>query len=131
MPAFETHLFVCCNQRPAGHPRGCCDATGSEVLHKALKQAAVSRGLGPRVRVNKAGCLDQCELGPTVVIYPQGVWYGGVRPDDAEEIIERTVIGGETIARLQIPDAALNNRSLREMNPSDRATAVNSMKPQA
>ncbi len=78
MPAFARHLFVCGNARPADHPRGCCDAAGAGALHQAFKHAVADRGLQRTVRANKAGCLDQCEHGPTVVVYPEGVWYGPV-----------------------------------------------------
>jgi (2Fe-2S) ferredoxin len=66
------------------------------------------RQLGPCVRANKAGCLDQCELGPTVVIYPQAIWYGGVKLADVPRIIEETVMGGRILEDLLIPDAKLN-----------------------
>ena len=60
------------------------------------------------VRANKAGCLDQCELGPTVVIYPHGIWYGGVQAEDVTRIIEETIIGGRIIPELVIGDDRLN-----------------------
>ena len=78
MPPFERHVFVCGNRREDGHPRGCCDPAAAEALHKAFKQAVAERGLQRRVRANRSGCLDQCEHGPTVVVYPDAVWYGGV-----------------------------------------------------
>ena len=68
------------------------------------------RGLKPLVRANKAGCLDQCELGPTVVIYPQGIWYGGVQPKDVPRIVEETIIQGKVIPELVIDDEQLNKK---------------------
>lgn len=62
------------------------------------------------VRANKAGCLDQCELGPTVVIYPQEIWYGGVTPEDVPRIIQETVVDGKILADLQIPEQQLNTK---------------------
>jgi (2Fe-2S) ferredoxin len=68
------------------------------------------RGIpGDRVRANKSGCLEQCEVGPTVVVYPEAVWYGGVTPADVDEIIDSHIIGGRPVERLIIPDAVLNN----------------------
>lgn len=61
------------------------------------------------VRANKAGCLDQCEHGPTVAIYPQGIFYGGVRPSDVSRIIEETVVGGRILEDLRIAEDCLNN----------------------
>lgn len=108
MPKFTHHLFVCCNQREPGHTRGCCDPAGQEALRNLFKAEIKKRGLGPLVRANSAGCLDQCELGPTVVIYPQEIWYGGVQPEDVPRIIERTVMQGEVLDDLLIPAEKLN-----------------------
>ena len=108
MPPFERHVFVCGNRRETGHPRGCCDPAGGETLHKLLKAAAADRGLARRVRVNKAGCLDQCEHGPVVVVYPEAVWYGFVTPDDVPEIVDRHLMTGEPVARLRLDDACVN-----------------------
>jgi len=110
MPAFTQHIFVCCNQRQPGHPRGCCNPDGSNALRNALKAAVKSRDLRPLIRVNLAGCLDQCECGPTVVIYPQGIWYGNVRISDVPRIVEETICQGRIIQELLIPDAMLNTK---------------------
>jgi len=109
MPAFTHHIFICCNQRAPGHRRGCCNPDGSEQLRNAFKAEVKSRRLGPLVRANKAGCLEQCEHGPTVAIYPQGIFYGGVSVADVPRIIEETVINGRVIEELQISESCLNN----------------------
>lgn len=108
MAPFERHVFVCGNRRDAGHPRGCCDPTGDEPLHKAFKQAVADRGLTRRVRANRAGCLDQCEHGPTVVVYPDAVWYGGVTLADVAEIVDQHLAGGTPVARLRLGDDCVN-----------------------
>jgi (2Fe-2S) ferredoxin len=110
MPKFTHHIFVCCNQREPGNGRGCCDPQGSEALRELFKSELKKRGLGPLVRANKSGCLDQCELGPTVVIYPQCIWYGHVSPADVPRIIEETVIRGRVLEDLRIPDELLNTK---------------------
>lgn len=110
MPPFVCHLFVCCNRREPGHPRGCCDPDGNAALREALKAELARRKLGPQYRVNQSGCLDQCELGPTVAIYPQNIFYGHVQLSDVERIIDETVIGGRVIADLRIPDEWLNTK---------------------
>lgn len=108
MPGFTSHIFVCCNRREPGNSRGCCDPEGSEALREAFKNELKKRKLGPLVRANKAGCLDQCELGPTVVIYPQAIWYGGVQISDVPRILDETVVGGKILDDLLIPDEKLN-----------------------
>jgi (2Fe-2S) ferredoxin len=99
---FERHVFVCENQRPAGHPRGCCASRGGAGVKEALKEAIRARGLQGRVRANSAGCLDACERGAAMVIYPEGVWYGGVTPADVPEIVESHLVGGRIVERLLI-----------------------------
>jgi (2Fe-2S) ferredoxin len=111
LPAFERHVFVCHNTRPADAPRPSCTSDGKSELHARLQQFARDAGLGSRVRINKSGCLDQCEHGPTVVVYPDAVWYGGVRPEDAEEIVAEHLIAGRPVERLRIADACLNAKS--------------------
>jgi (2Fe-2S) ferredoxin len=108
MPKFTHHIFVCCNRRESGHSRGCCDPEGSQALREAFKRELKRRGLGPLVRANQSGCLDQCELGPTVVIYPQQVWYGHVCVEDVPRIVEETVICGRVLADLALGDDQLN-----------------------
>jgi len=73
-PYYNAHVFCCTNRRVAGHPRGSCADRGSEALRDYMKGRARQLGI-ENVRINNAGCLDRCELGPTVVIYPEGVWY--------------------------------------------------------
>lgn len=110
MPKFSAHIFVCCNQRSPGHPRGCCDLDGAGRLREAFKEELKRRRLGVEVRANQAGCLEQCEYGPALVIYPQGVWYGQVQPEDVPRIVEETVVGGRVLADLLIPDDCLNSK---------------------
>jgi (2Fe-2S) ferredoxin len=111
MPKFTHHIFVCCNRREPENSRGCCDPDGSERLRELFKSELKKRKLGSLVRANKAGCLDQCELGPTVVIYPQAIWYGGVKPQDVPRIIEETIVEGRILEDLLIPDECLNCRA--------------------
>lgn len=104
MPGYQRHVFVCINQRAAGHPKGCCKQRGGNEVRDRIKRELTARGLKTLVRANNAGCLDQCEHGVTVVVYPEQVWYGGVTPGDVPEIIERHIVGGDYVTRLMIPD---------------------------
>ena len=107
MAKVERHVFVCTNEREPGDARGCCKARGADAVAEAFKKQLYERGFKRVVRPNKAGCLDQCARGVVVVVYPEQVWYGGVRPEDVEEIISSHIVGGVPVARLVIPDAEL------------------------
>ena len=100
-PPYTKHAFVCLHERPEGAPRGSCLQKGSDKLLKALKIAAHARGLDDTVRVNKSGCLENCERGCSVVVYPEGVWYGHVTLDDVPDIIDH-LAGGEPVERIRL-----------------------------
>ncbi len=97
---YVRHVFVCENRRPEGSPRGCCASRGGAQVREALKEALRARGLQARIRANSAGCLDACEQGVAMVVYPEGVWYARVTPADVPEIVERHLVGGKPVERL-------------------------------
>ena len=109
MPSFTWHVFVCGNVREAGHRRGCCDPEARQALREAFKSELQKAGCGTLARANHSGCLEQCEHGPTVVIYPQGIWYGNVTAQDVPRIVSKTILGGEILSDLLIPESCLNN----------------------
>ena len=88
------HVFVCTNERPSENPRGCCAAKDSLEILTRLKRASRGEGLND-VRVNKAGCLDKCERGPSCVICPEGVWYTLPEDDEGLARILEHLRGGE------------------------------------
>ena len=100
-PYYRQHVFCCTNTRPAGHPRGCCTQKGSEKLRNYMKARTKELGLSD-VRINAAGCLDRCELGPTMVIYPEGVWYRYETTADLDEILETHLVKGGRVPRLML-----------------------------
>ncbi len=100
---LKHHVFVCLNERPADSPRGCCKSKGSEKVLEAFKTGVIAAGLKSEVRAQKAGCLDVCESGVSVVVYPDNVWYGGVTPDDVGEIVRSHLTEGKPVERLRIP----------------------------
>ncbi len=104
MSRYKRHIFVCINERPKGHPKGCCFEKGSPAVRDALKAELKARKLSGVVRANNAGCLDACAFGASMVIYPDGIWYGGVTQADVTEIVDRTILKGEVIERLLIHD---------------------------
>ncbi len=100
-PFYRSHVFCCVNRRADGHPRGCCENKGASKLRAHLK--ARVKKLGVRnVRINASQCLDRCELGPTMVIYPEGVWYTYRTIEDLDEILERHIVKGERVERLML-----------------------------
>ncbi len=121
MSRYQRHVFVCINERPPGHPKGCCLEKGSRQVRDLLKSELKKRGFDTIVRTNNSGCLDACEHGVTVVIYPEGIWYGRVTVDDVPEIVDRTIVDGEVIQRLLIKDRRYAPGSLQfskiERNP--------------
>ena len=101
MSHYKHHVFFCTNKRPPGHERGCCADKGSERLRNYMKKRAAELGLND-VRINTAGCLDRCELGPCVVIYPEGVWYSPKNEEDCDEILARHLQKGGRVERLML-----------------------------
>ncbi|WP_142849187.1 ferredoxin [Telmatospirillum sp. J64-1] len=101
-PYFRIHVFACTNRRPDGHKRGSCAARGSEGLRNYLKARSKELGLGEDVRINAAGCLDRCELGPVMVIYPEGIWYSYHSDEDVDEILQTHLIEGKRVERLML-----------------------------
>ena len=107
MAKFQRHIFTCIHERPEDSPRGCCSAAGGTEVAAELKRRLHERGMRRVVRANKAGCLDQCARGVTMVVYPEAVWYGGVRLEDVDEIIDEHIVGGRPVQRLVIADEDL------------------------
>lgn len=106
MPRPQHHIFVCQNERAADNPRGCCKARGSEDVLKAFKQEITARGLRAAIEFDGSTCVDTCAWGPTVVIYPEGVWYGNVTPADVPAIVD-AVAAGTRVEHLLVPDEAI------------------------
>ena len=102
-PWFAIHLFMCTNRRPDGHRRGSCAARGGEPLRDYMKARAKEMGI-PGIRVNSAGCLDRCEFGPVLVIYPEGVWYHAETRADVDEILAVHVRDGGRVPRLMLTE---------------------------
>lgn len=102
MSYFKHHVFFCCNQRAPGET--CCAARGAVEMQTYAKERIAQlklKGKG-NIRINKAGCLDRCDEGPVLVVYPDAVWYTYVDKDDIEEIIQEHLINGRIVERLKI-----------------------------
>src|SRR5437870_1697739 len=99
-PPFKHHIFVCTNRRPDTNPKGCCASKGSEEVLARFKEELDRRGLKGEVRANSAGCLDACARGVSVVVYPEGIWYAGVKPSDVSSLVEQHLVRGQPLERL-------------------------------
>lgn len=99
---FKNHVFCCTNRREPGHTRGCCAEKDAEMLRDYMKQKAKSLKI-PSTRINNAGCLDRCELGPTIVVYPEGIWYSCKTKEDIDEVLTEHLLGGRVVERLRLP----------------------------
>lgn len=108
MKRFEKHIFVCENKRPDGHPKGCCASKNSLEVRALFKKRLNELGLSAQIRANAAGCLDACEHGVAVVVYPEQIWYGNVTIDDVEEIIQEHLLKDNPVERLKIKDNRFN-----------------------
>jgi (2Fe-2S) ferredoxin len=94
MGQYEKHVFVCTSGED-------CPSRGDvEGMVKALRGEALKAGMKDSVRINKAGCFSQCGHGPMVVVYPENVWYSGVKEGDVTEIFESHIKNGQPVQRL-------------------------------
>jgi (2Fe-2S) ferredoxin len=102
MPYYSHHVFVCTNQREDGEP--CCGQFDARGARTHLKQRIKGLGIkGPgQARINSAGCLGRCEMGPVIVVYPEGVWYTYVDRADLDEIVDEHLVNGRPVERLMI-----------------------------
>lgn len=98
---FDKHVFICTNQRPAGEKKSCGEGHGLELV-KAFKKMIKDSGLNADIRAQKAGCLDVCEFGPSMVVYPEGVFYGNVELADVDEIFNEHLLNNRPVKRLVI-----------------------------
>jgi (2Fe-2S) ferredoxin/2-polyprenyl-3-methyl-5-hydroxy-6-metoxy-1,4-benzoquinol methylase len=103
MEPFRYHVFVCDQQKPEGAP--CCAARGSGKTIEALRREIAARGLMDEVQITVCGSLGLCERGPNLIVYPEGVWYSQVRPEDVPELVKTHFQEGRVLERLANADA--------------------------
>ncbi|MGA3326300.1 MAG: methyltransferase [Terriglobia bacterium] len=104
MEPFLYHVFICDQRKPEGIP--CCPARGSAATIEALRKEVAARGLLDEVQITTCGSVGVCERGPNLVVYPEGVWYSGVRAEDIPELVESHFVQGRVLERLVNPDVA-------------------------
>ena len=103
MSYYQRHVFFCCNQREPGD-RPCCADKGAQAMRDYAKKKVKALGMDGegKVRINQAGCLDRCEEGPCIVVYPEAVWYTYVDRHDIDEIVEEHLQHGRIVQRLRM-----------------------------
>jgi (2Fe-2S) ferredoxin len=104
MSYYQRHVFFCINDRGEGAERPSCNRCGSQRLRDYAKARMKELGLHGegQVRINQSGCLDRCEEGPIMVIYPEGTWYTYIDEFDIDEIIDSHLLKGKEVERLKI-----------------------------
>ena len=98
---FKKHVFICTNQRNDPSRKSCGEECGMTLV-KAFKKALKEKNLKSEMRAQRAGCLDACDYGPSIVVYPEGIYYGGVQPEDVEEIVNEHLINNRPVKRLVV-----------------------------
>jgi (2Fe-2S) ferredoxin len=105
MSHFTHHVFFCTNQRADGE--ACCNNFNAQNMRDYVKSKVKKLGISSaenRIRINSAGCMDRCDAGPVLVVYPEAVWYTYVDEQDLDEIIEEHLKNGRIVERLRIAD---------------------------
>ncbi len=116
----EKFVLVCVNERPPGHPRGSCIQRGSGEVFNAFREVTGQRGL-VNVKVTFTGCLEPCMVGPTVLVLPDYVWYGGVTSADVPLIVDQHLVGGQPVEWLRIGPAEFELSPLEGRSDEDRS----------
>ena len=103
MPRPDKHVFVCTQNRPQGHPRGSCINAGCAEIMNEFMSEIQNRNLFEKSGLTTTGCMGPCNMGPSVLVYPESVMYGNVKKEDVKTIVEQHLLGGEPVAHLQMP----------------------------
>lgn len=97
---YEKHIFICTNQKDPG--KQCCGEAHGMALVEKFREVIAEKGLKGKVRAQRSGCLDACKFGPSLVVYPEGTYYGSVKIEDVERIVEGHVLNNEIVKDLEI-----------------------------
>ena len=102
MSYYKHHVFFCTNQRDPGET--CCNNHRASEMQAYAKERIGKLGLKGkgRIRINKAGCLDRCDEGPVLVVYPDETWYTFLDKADIDEIIDEHLVHGRVVERLKL-----------------------------
>lgn len=104
---YSKHIFICTNQRPEGAAKPSCGEAHGMALVTEFKKLIKEKGLNVEVRAQKTGCLDVCDFGPALVVYPDGVFYQQVQLQDVAEIVDEHIVAGRVVQRLVLESRSL------------------------
>lgn len=114
---YSKHILICVNERTEGHARGSCARCGGMEVRNRFVQLIADHGLKGQVGASKTFCLDACEIGPVVTIYPQDIWYVGVQAEDVDAIFEASVLKDEVHQpRVASPETWEKLKEIRSAN---------------
>ena len=117
VPKYDKHIFICINERDENNPKGDCTRCGGKDIRMKFVQLINQYGLKGKIRANKSGCLDACELGAAVVIYPDNIWYTRVSVNDVDEIFKTSILKNGVVKRLVATKDTWNElQIIRESN---------------
>ena len=103
---FRSHVLVCGGTG--------CTSSGSKAVQAAFEENINACGLAEEVKLVQTGCFGLCELGPVVIIYPEGTFYSRVTPADVKEIVEEHLLKGRIVERLVYADTG------KELTPEEK-----------
>ncbi len=103
MPRPDKHVFICTQNRPQGHPRGSCTNKGCADIMTEFMNEIQSRNLFEKIGLTNTGCMGPCMVGPSVLVYPEGIMYGNLQKSDVKTIIEQHLLGDEPVTDLMVP----------------------------
>jgi (2Fe-2S) ferredoxin len=98
---YNPHIFMCLDEKGIGSGRGCCADKGVMELFAHMRGYAKQNGV-TGIRINRSNCLDRCELGPIMVVYPEGTWYAVRTKEDVEKIVRNHIIEGHRVEQLVV-----------------------------
>jgi (2Fe-2S) ferredoxin len=116
---WPTHIFVCTNERAPEHPRPSCGPRGGPEIRAWFKEGIKRRGWHLEVRASKSGCLEGCEAGPSVVVYPDAVWYTVTGKEDVELILDEHIGAGRRVEALLMDFTPLPCHQARTRREAD------------
>ena len=103
MGYYDKHVFFCTNQREDGSD--CCNNHGAQKARDYMKNRIKELDIDKQqnnIRINAAGCMNRCDKGPVIVVFPEGTWYTYTTEGDLDEIIEEHLRNGRVVERLKI-----------------------------